>query len=228
MCGLRLSYIFAKIGVVLSVFSIPALLILDLLLYYIWPWWFFLGATSYLTMSITMNVFFIVITITGLTLYIVGRRSFWEEADWDEKTLILGIILFLFGGFVSLWSQEGFKDMVGLPLFLSEPLNPGEPLRSFLPIVWSALLVITGVLWIVDFARLPRGGVIGAMVATTSFLVFSHLSWFGQKELGLGAFAERTLGFPAFSFILTTTAMLAFLGTVAVIAYTLKKLWKEW
>lgn len=224
-----MGHIFAKIGVLVVISSIPLLMIQGWFLWPIWFRWFFSGEISYLTWHILMNGPTIAVTIVGLTLYIIGRRSFWEKTKWNQTMLILGVILGILGVVADFWNREGFSEMVDRPMFLSYPMNPGEPLASFLAVVWSSLWIITGALWFFDWQfRANSIRVAGIMMALTSFIVFSDISLF-KVTTGGGTFYRNSYYFLGYLVHLTVSSALLLLTIIGsiIFAYSCRKMIRE-
>jgi len=92
------------------------------------------------------------LTITGLALYINGRREFLNHVKGSKITsvslVILSLILmaaFSFLGWMSLGSWAYYSKKV--PEY---PLTLGESAEYALFFVWCGLVLVLGVLWLVD------------------------------------------------------------------------------
>jgi len=92
------------------------------------------------------------LTITGLALYINGRREFLNHVKGSKITsvslVILSLILmaaFSFLGWMSLGSWAYYSKKV--PQY---PLTLGESAEYALSFVWCGLVFILGVIWLID------------------------------------------------------------------------------
>lgn len=188
-----MSRAFAGIGLTFLVSSVPAVLIFDWWLWPIWAGLYFEGNISYLTWHIILNAPIIALSALGLALYVFGRENLCKNTDWHKPALTIGAFFLLFGAYVNFWNQRSFDKMVGDPLSLSQPLNPGEPLASFLAMIWSTIWVVMGALLIVDHVRMERKARAGAMLAVISFTVLVDTGSLLYHFVGLFLYQTLTI-----------------------------------
>lgn len=204
----------------LVVFSIPALLILDWLLWATWAVWYRSGIISYLAWHVIMNIPVIAIAMVGLMLYVVSRRSLLEKNDSSPKMWVLGLILLFLGTYANFWNHEDFSEMVDRPMFLSYSINPGEPLASFLAVFWSSLWIITGALLIFDWLlRLPSRSVTGGIMIVAATVAFWDLSLL-EVTMGGGTtqrYSYYFLGYPLHLVLSVALALLTVIGIAIII-----------
>lgn len=223
----RLRGMLARIGVLVSISAIPALALQGYFLWPIWTRWFFSDRISYLTWHILSDGPTIVIAAVGLTLYLVGRGVLWKKLGTmgDKSMLTLGLIIFLFGGWWHYWHNEGFTDMVDRPMFLSYPMNPGEPLASFLALIWSTILVITGAFfffdWLYRFRPLEK---IGIEIVFASFIIFEDVSLLRVMMGGgtLQRYYYYFLGYTTHEIVITTLLGAIVIGSI-IFLYSLRR-----
>jgi hypothetical protein len=217
----------AKAGILVSVSAIPALAFQGYFLWPIWTRWFFSDRISYLTWHMLNDGPTIVIVTFGLTLYLIGRGVFWKKLGTagNNTMLALGLIIFLSGGWWHLWHLDGVGDMVDRPMFLSYPMNPGEPWASMLGITWSSILIITGAFiffdWLYLFHPLEK---IGIEIAFASFIAFDDVSLL-RVTMGGGTLQRYYHYFLSYTThqIVVTTLLFAIIAGSILFLYSRRK-----
>lgn len=217
----------AKIGALLSITAIPLFLVQVWLLFPVWDSWRLLNVISYPTWYLLVNVPVLSQTVAGLTLYVIGRKSFWKQPEYEEGMLILGALLFFGGWLLNLLAKINVEEMVYRLVYLSIPLDPWEPFTSVLPLMWISILVETGVLLMVDFAGLSLKGLTGAVVATASLLLLSQLVLLPTPNMpaGFGVLVFLAFGASGFSSIWIALISFTLLGVALFAASIFKWIW---
>lgn len=150
----------AVIGIVLLVGSFPFFIFLFTLtpLGYLLVKLYWSHQINDFTLSIITNIPKDVLGISGLALYIAGRKDFLKCLDKDKGLslafVILGGFLTSLGVWFSLWNYGILEYYSGkIP---GKPMTGERLLGYLLPFGWSVSWLISGVLWLADGLECAR------------------------------------------------------------------------